>query len=210
MMNKTLSPLFALCLFIFSLAVFAGAISEAETAIKSGDYAHALELFKPLAESDNPEAMLGMGRLYRNGWGVGKNPDTAISWFGKAANLWNEKARQGDPRAWASLGIMFNKGLGYKRDRSKAQEYFKYAFDQAQPRAFSGDLESQYLLGTLYSSGKGVPKDIYAGVDWLTKAGEGGHQTAMKLLIRIFDCGCRGLPKDDAKVEYWRARLVAQ
>ena len=210
MMKKILSPLFALCLLIFSLAVFADAISEAERAIKSGDYTHALELFKPLAESGDPEAMLGMGRLYRNGWGVEKNSGTAISWFGKAANFWNEKAKQGDPRAWASLGIMFSKGLGYRQDKSRAQEYFKYAFDQAQPRAFSGDLESQYLLGTFFMSGKGVTKDAYAGVDWLTKAGEGGHKTAMKLLIRIFDCGCRGLPKDDAKVEYWRAKLVAQ
>jgi TPR repeat protein len=61
----------------------------------------------------------------------------------------------------------------------------------------------------LYSSGKGVDKDIYAGVDWLSKAGEGGNETAMRMLVHIFECGCRGLAKDDKKVEYWRAKLAA-
>jgi len=208
-LKTTLKHLFVIGLLAFSLSASANDLSEAERAIKSGDYAHALKLFKPLAESGEPEAMLGMGRLYREGMGVEKNSTTALDWFGKAATVWNERARAGDPRAWTSLGIMFNKGLGYKQDRAKAQEYFKYAFDVAQPRAFQGDIESQYLLGAFYMNGRGVSKDVYAGADWLTKAGEAGHKTAMKVLIHIFECGCRGLPKDDTKVEYWRAKLIA-
>ena len=189
--------------------VFADALGEAEHALKSGDYGKALPMFQQLATEGEPGAMIGLGRMYQDGLGVAKNRDIALDWFGKGVTIWNERAKNKDPRAFASLGVLFNKGIGFKQDRSRAQKYFRTAFDMAQPRALQGDPDSQHLSGMLYSSGKGVPKDIIAGVDWLSKAGEGSNETAIKMLIHIFDCGCRGLAKDAAKVEYWRAKLVA-
>lgn len=209
-MLKTAFTHFAiLCLLTGSFIASANTVSEGEQAIRTGNHQQALEIFKPLAEAGDPEAMLGMGRLYRGGLGVKQNNDTAIGWFGKAVTVWNERTKKGDPRAYASLGIMFNKGLGFKKDKSKAREYFKYAIGLARPLALQGDHDAQQLLGALYSSGKGVPKDIYAGVDWLSRSGEGRNKTAIRMLIYIFECGCRGLPRDNAKVEYWQAKLAA-
>ena len=198
-----------LSLLAGSFIASANTVSEGEQAIRTGNHQQALEIFKPLAEAGDPEAMLGMGRLYEGGLGVEQNRDTAIGWFGKAVTVWNERTKKGDPRAYASLGIMFNKGLGFKKDRSKAREYFKYAIQVAKPLALQGDNDAQQLLGALYSSGKGVTKDIYTGVEWLSRSGEGGNKTAIRMLIYIFECGCRGLPKDSAKVEYWQAKLAA-
>ncbi len=147
--------------------------------------------------------------MYQGGLGVTQNRETAVEWFSKAVLIWNERARQNDPRAYASLGVLFNKGIAFQQDKERARRYFRTAFDLAQPRALEGDADAQHLIGMLYSSGKGVEKDIYAGVDWLTKAGEGGNETAIKMLVHIFECGCRGLPKDDRKSEYWRAKLAA-
>jgi len=152
--------------------------------------------------------MIGLGRMYQGGLGVQSNNDVAISWYSKGVLIWNERAKNGEPRAYASLGVLFNKGIGFEKDTARARQYFRTAFDMAQPKALQGDNDAQHLIGMLYSSGKGVDKDIYAGADWLTKAGEGGNETAAKMLIHIFECGCRGLPKDDAKAEYWRAKLT--
>jgi len=189
--------------------VFADELGEAEYALNTGEYDKALPMFQQLAEQGEPGAMVGLGRMYQDGLGVQKNRDAALSWFGKAVTIWNGRAKNNDPRAYASLGVLFNKGIGFKQDKGRARKYFRTAFDMAQPKALQGDPDAQHLIGMLYSSGKGVDKDIYAGADWLTKAGEGGNETAAKMLIHIYECGCRGLPKDDAKAEYWRAKFAA-
>ena len=208
-MKPITNLLLALLLGLTSLTLSADPLGEAEEALNTGQYAEALKTFQQLAAEGEPGAMVGLGRMYQDGLGVPQNRQTAIDWFSKAVMIWNERAKQNDPKAYASLGVLFNKGIGFKKDTERAQRYFRTAFDLAQPKALQGDADAQHLIGMLYSSGKGVNKDIFAGADWLAKAGEGGNQVAIKMLIHIYDCGCRGLPKDDAKVEYWRAKLVA-
>ena len=194
---------------LLSFSLFADELGEAEQALNNGEYEQALSMFNKLASEGEPGAMIGIGRMYQGGLGVSQNRETAVQWFSKAVLIWNERARQNDPKAYASLGVLFNKGIAFQQDKERARRYFRTAFDLAQPRALAGDADAQHLVGMLYSSGKGVVKDVYAGVDWLSKAGEGGNETAIKMLIHIFECGCRGLPKDDQKSEYWRAKLVA-
>jgi len=190
-------------------SVFADQLGEAELALNTGEYQKALSLFQPLAEQNEPGAMIGLGRMYQDGLGVQKNHDAAISWYSKGVLIWNERAKNGDPRAYASLGVLFNKGIGFEKDTARARQYFRTAFDMAQPKALQGDNDAQHLIGMLYSSGKGVDKDIIAGADWLAKAGEGGNETAAKMLVHIYECGCRGLAKDDARAKYWRTKLTA-
>lgn len=199
----------ALLCSLWSSLLFADPLGEAELALNTGDYQTAYRLFNELAEKNEPGAMIGLGRMYQDGLGVQKNRDTAIEWFGKGVTIWNQRAKEGDPRAYASLGVLFNKGIGFQQDKSRAQRYFRTAFDMAQPKALEGDHDAQHLIGMLYSSGKGVNKDIYAGADWLAKAGEGGNETAAKMLLHIYECGCRGLPKDQARADYWRAKIAA-
>ena len=205
---KSLFLLLLLCLTSANL-LLADELGEAEQALNTGDYALALGTFQKLAAAGEPGAMVGLGRMYQDGLGVPKDRPTAIEWFSKAVMIWNERAKQDDPKAYASLGVLFNKGIGFKKDTERAQRYFRTAFDLAQPKALQGDADAQHLIGMLYSSGKGVNKDVFAGADWLATAGEGGNEVAIKMLIHIFECGCRGLPKDEARTEYWRAKLVA-
>ena len=138
--------------------------------------------------------------------------------YEQALTLFTKLAKEGEPGAedtgpLADRTAPRREVLGNPDDKAKnperARRYFRTAFDLAQPRALQGDPEAQHLIGMLYSSGKGVEKDIYAGADWLAKAGEGGNETAIRMLVHIYECGCRGLPKDDKKTEYWRAKLAA-
>ena len=193
-----------LCSFCLAAA---DPLGEAEQALTYGEYDRALRIFTRLSDSGNPDAMIGLGRMYQSGHGVEQNHDTAMSWYAQAINIWNTRTSQNDPRAYASLGVLFDKGISFKKDKKRARQYFKQAFDIAHARALQGDNDSQYLTGMLYSSGRGTPRDIIAGVQWLGKAGEGGKENAIKMLIHIYECGCRGLPKDDQQAEYWRGKL---
>jgi TPR repeat protein len=203
------TTLFILTAMLLGLSLHADELGEAEQALNNGEYEQALTMFSKLAKEGEPGAMIGLGRMYQGGLGVAQNREAAVEWFSQAVLIWNERAKQNDPRAYASLGVLFNKGIAFQQDKERARRYFRTAFDLAQPIALEGDPEAQHLIGMLYSSGKGVEKDIYAGADWLAKAGEGGNETAIRMLVHIYECGCRGLPKDEKKSEYWRAKLTA-
>ncbi len=208
MLYKSLIKLIlSLGLLWSSCLAHADPLGEAEQALNYGNYDKALEIFTGLSDDDNPDAMIGLGRMYQGGYGVVKSHDTAMSWYSKAVNIWKVRTRQNDPRAYASLGVLFDKGIAFKKDKTRARQYFKQAFDIAHSEALKGDNDSQHLTGMLYSSGKGTPKDIISGVQWLEEAGEGGNENAIKMLIHIYECGCRGLPKDGEQAEYWRGKL---
>lgn len=191
------------------IPVLAEPLGEAEYALAQGEYEKAFAQFSALAKKGDPGAMIGLGRMYQGGHGVPKSSDKAMEWFGKGVTIWNTRARQGDPRAYASLGVLFNRGIAFKKDTARARQYFKSAFDLAYEKALQGDNDSQHLIGMLYSSGKGTQKDIVAGIQWLGKAAEGGNETAIIMLIKIYECDCLGIPKDEEKTEYWRGRLLA-
>ncbi len=197
----------SLCLLWSACLVAAEPLGEAEQALNYGNYDRAFDIFTRLSADGSPDAMLGLGRMYQAGHGVTKSHDMAMSWYAKAINIWNERARQNDPRAYASLGVLFDKGIAFKKDPARAGQYFRQAFDIAHAKALTGDSDSQHLTGVLYSSGKGTSRDIISGVQWLGQAGEGGNENAIKMLIHIYECGCRGLPKDARQAKYWRGRL---
>lgn len=212
-MLNHLTHRFWILLLLVSLALcHAGAqadrLGDAEYALKLGNYSTALEIFTDLANNNNPDAMIGLGRMYQAGHGVSKDQQTALQWFSKGINIWNQQVREDNPRAYASLGVLFEKGIAYAQDKGKARRYFKTAFELASKKAAQGHNDSQHLVGMLYSSGRGTRKDIHAGAWWLAVAGEDGNETAIKMLIHIYDCGCRGLPKDEIKTRYWRTRLA--
>ena len=56
----------------------------------------AIRLFRPMAEQGNPKAQSVLGKMYRKGQGVARNPSQAFMWFSLAA-------RRGDARAKAEL-----------------------------------------------------------------------------------------------------------
>ena len=68
-------------------------------AYERGDFATALQEFRPLAEQGDADAQTLIGMMYNEGLGVPKNDAEAVKWFHKAAE-------QGIAQAQFNLGSM--------------------------------------------------------------------------------------------------------
>ena len=83
-------------LFLGTPGALAGPWEDGMAAYNRGDYVPAIRLFRPLAEQGNPKAQSVLGKMYRKGQGVARNPAQAFMWFSLAA-------RRGDARARAEM-----------------------------------------------------------------------------------------------------------
>jgi TPR repeat protein len=68
-------------------------LDEAEAAFKASDYARAVALFRPFAETGNAKAQLRMGQFYSKGLGVPQNNFQAYIWYSAAVGSGNEEAK---------------------------------------------------------------------------------------------------------------------
>jgi uncharacterized protein len=130
-----------------------GGGDEALAAYRSGDYAKALELWRPLAEKGDRTAQFRLGSLYAEGKGVTRDDKTAMTWFLKAAE-------QGDPMAQYDAAGGYVSGIGVDQDLAAAAKWFRRAADQ-------GMAYAQLNLGLLYAAGHGVPQDNVEAMTWL-------------------------------------------
>jgi TPR repeat protein len=92
-------------------------------AYKSGDYATALQLWRPLAEAGSAEAQFNLGLIYANGRGVDTNNTAAAGWYERAA-------RQGFVRAQYNLASLLEAGEDISPDPVLAYAWFKLAAAQ--------------------------------------------------------------------------------
>ena len=106
-------------LFAHSLPALADFNSGA-AAYSRGDYATALEEWRPLAEAGNLAAQFNLGLMHYNGKGVSQNFAEAAIWFGLAAE-------QGDAAAQINLGVMAYNGEGIEQDFAQAHFWFTLA-----------------------------------------------------------------------------------
>lgn len=83
-----------------------------------GDYAAALQEWRPLAEQGVSGAQYRLGVFYAYGIVVAKNYKTARKWYEKAA-------RQGDAPAAYELGLMYEIGRGVVEDRHMAAYWYQ-------------------------------------------------------------------------------------
>ena len=74
-------------------------------AYQAGDYAAAVQEWRPLAEQGNGIAQFKLGLMYRMGVGVQLNDTQAVKWYLLAAE-------QGNADAQNNLGFMYGKGEG--------------------------------------------------------------------------------------------------
>ena len=79
------------------------------TAYRSGDYATALRIWKPLAEQGNASAQFGLGVMFYDGIGVPQDYKTALKWYKLAAE-------QGSANAQYQLSVMYGLGHGVIQD----------------------------------------------------------------------------------------------
>lgn len=153
-------------LLIFALPRFAVAgVQEGLDAYLMEDYKSALRVFKPLAESGEPEAQNALGVMYFTGKGVPQDYKESYKWT-------RLSAEQGNATAQNHLGLMyFRGGQGTKKDVKEALKWFQLSAEQ-------GYSEAQFNLGNMYSRGIGVLLDRVRAHMWFNLAGAGGNEKA--------------------------------
>ena len=176
-------------------------------AYQAGDFATAVQLFLPLAESGSDEAQYWLGQAY-DGLGGEKNAQEAVRWWKKAAAQKHIGARY-------SLAVAYQDGKGVSKNYRKALVYFQLV--EMDPRccdpimkmlvpqfihmlvpkvavedAEHGDAAAKYLLALQFRNGEfGKPSNL-ASVDWFYKAGiaylkEGNKDKALQMVEEIND-----------------------
>ena len=155
---------------------------------QQGDYARAVAIWQPLAQSGDPDAQFNMGQAYKLGRGVKTDPSAAIDWYGKAA-------KQGHSRAEDNLGLlMFQQG-----DRAGALPYLQRAAERGEPRA-------QYIVGTALFNGDLTAKNWVRAYALMTRASESGLAQATASL-RQMD---KYIPQDQREEAMAVARSIGQ
>ena len=89
-------------------------------AYNQGDYAAALEEWKPLAEGGHGDAQNNLGIIYDQGEAVAEDQAKAVRWFRNAA-------RQGLSDAQNNLGRMYELGRGVDQDTVQAHKWYNIA-----------------------------------------------------------------------------------
>src|SRR5438105_15241552 len=154
-MTRALVGIFAAVILTLSLAAPAPAASleDAVAAYRKGDYANALQLYRPLAEQGLAVAQFNVGLMYDMGQGVLQNHGEAMKWYRLAAD-------QGRPDAQYQLGH-----LCYKHEQyAEAAKWFRLAAGQ-------GRADPQSSLGAMYGEAEGVPQDFVQALNGFNFAG---------------------------------------
>lgn len=144
-----------------------GAVDQAVQAYRNGDYAAALDGFKPAAEAGNPAAQYWLGQMYAEGIGVDKDMTKAAEWTEKSA-------KQGEIAAMRALGGLYLRGEGVLQDYEQGHQWLEKA-------AYSNDAVAQRELGQTYEKGEGVEQSKVWAYVWYNYAAKNGDQQAEKL-----------------------------
>ncbi len=126
MMSSLVKTIPLKILAVISLLLFASAPSwgadfdKGLTAAQNGDYATALNEWRPLAEQGDASAQYNLGAMYREGKGVLRDHKAAVKWFTLAAE-------QGIASAQFNLGNSYYDGHGVAQDHAIAHAWYNIA-----------------------------------------------------------------------------------
>ena len=95
-------------------------LTKGLAAYRAGDYATALQEWRPLAEQGYVAAQFSLGIMYRNGEGVPQDYAEAMKWYRLAAE-------QGNSKAQFNLGVMYANGNSVLQDDVLAHMWFNIA-----------------------------------------------------------------------------------
>ena len=113
-------------------AVIAGSPEEdfraGLSAFNGGDFASALRLWRPLADSNDARSQAGIGFMYHRGLGVKTDDAQAAFWLRKAAE-------QGQAEGQLMLGSLYFFGLGVPQSYAAAYAWCELAQDSGQAEA---------------------------------------------------------------------------
>jgi cell division septation protein DedD len=134
---------------------------------QKADYARAVTIWRPLAESGNADAQFNLGQAYRLGRGVKIDLGAAQTWLDRAAS-------QGHVDAQATLGLLlFGNG-----DQTAGARWLKQAAEQ-------GETRSMLIYGTALFNGDGVPQDRVLGYAYVSRAAAQGLDAAKATLAQM-------------------------
>jgi len=153
------------------------------------DPGEAEQWWRKAAALGDPKAMILLGHMYAEPWGVPQDLPKAAEWFKKAAALnsleavqalvdlyigaWSDErdnaeanrwltraAAMGDRHAMLLLGLRTDAGWGIREDPAEAARWYEKVIAAGWNIHFDSDLNiAQNNLGALYEEGRGVPKD---------------------------------------------------
>ena len=136
-------------------------------AYQAGDYATALQEWRPLAELGVAEVQYNLGMMYVNGRGVPQDHAEAVKWYRLAAD-------QGDASAQNTMGVRYQNGEGVLQDYAEAVKWYRLSAKQ-------GETDAQNNLGVMYQSGFGVLQSNVMAHMWSNIASANGHPTSGNL-----------------------------
>ncbi len=154
--------IFFLCILVIAQSAYAQDDDIALQAAMRGDFAKALEIWRPLAEEGNLFAQFNLGLMYEKGDGVPKDEQEAARWYFKSAS-------QGHPGAQLNLGAMYDEGRGVPENNDEAAKWYHKATEQ-------GDQAAKMNLELMRNFGEG---DYLEG---LSKPDQ-GDQTVDEIIV---------------------------
>ena len=192
------------------LAVAGDARAQEELAgiyFQRWDLPRARDLFEQAARQDHAVALLHLGRMDENGWGLSA-PDVArsLAHYTRAAQLGNveaqlhlgtlaseatppraEEARtwleraaaSGSPEGMLQLARLLARPEGSEGEAGRAAELYERA-------ARMGVADAQLALGQLYAEGRGMRRSDAAAKTWLVRATMQGSDAARRLYLERY------------------------
>ena len=134
---------------------------------QKGDYKAAVEVWRPLADRGDPDALFNLAQAYRFGRGVAANLATAKSLLERAAS-------GGHVESQVTLGLL----LLRSGDQAQALEHLKEAAEAGEPRAL-------LVYGTALINGDGLTQDRALGYAYVHAAASAGLPAAKKTLVEL-------------------------
>lgn len=123
-----------------AFAEFSGQFRRANAFYLAEDYADALALLNPLAETGDADAQTLLGFMYERGLGLDVDNQAALMWYLRGIE-------GGSSMAASNLGVVFRDGLLEQSvDAQRSAGYFRAAIDM-------GDTSSYADLALLYGTG---------------------------------------------------------
>lgn len=157
----------AAALALASPAIAQKTVRDGIAAWQRADYASAVAIWRPLAESGDADAAFNLGQAYRLGRGVAVDLGTAQSWLEKAA-------RKDHLDAQTTLGLLlFDSG-----SREPALQWLKTAAERGEPRAM-------LVYGTALFNGDGVPRNPVLAYAYVSRAAAQGLEPAKSTLADL-------------------------
>ena len=152
----------------------------------------AVNYFRKASKQKYKAAIVSLGIMFRQGWGVEKD-------LKHAERLFRQGIELNSARGMYELGVLFGQ-VEEKEDFVKALKWYRRAADHGFPQALNN-------VGYMYAEGRGVEKSAIEAVKWFQRAAEKGERFGQfNLAVHLHDG--TGIERDYIRAaKFWAAAL---